>query len=55
MRVVDDLGSELDRILGRGAGTRGIAGEGIDHADLDRIGAVRGTCEAWSQQPRRQY
>ena len=45
MRAVDDLRSELDRILGRGAGTRGIAGQGIDNADLDRIGGARGTCD----------
>ena len=42
MRLVDDLGRELDPGLARGAGARGVAGQGIDGADLDallRVGA----------------
>ena len=43
MRAVDDLGAELDGVLGRLAGARGIAGQRIDHADLDvgRLGRDR--------------
>jgi hypothetical protein len=40
MRGVDDLCSELDRILRRRAGAGGIAGERVDHPDLDRIGGA---------------
>ena len=37
MRLVDDLGRELDPGLARRAGARGVAGQGIDGADLDAL------------------
>ena len=41
MRVVDDLDSQLDRILGGISGRRCVAGERIDHTDLDVVGKYR--------------
>ena len=41
MRVVDDLDSELDRILGGISGRRCVAGERIDHTDLDGVSRLR--------------
>ena len=41
MRVVDDLGGDLDRGLGGLPGRGGVAGQRKQHADLHRIGGAR--------------
>ena len=40
MRGVDDVGGEVDGVLGRLAGARRVAGQRIDDADLDVIGRL---------------
>src|SRR5580700_3710768 len=43
MRGVDDVGGEVDGVLGRLAGARRVAGQRIDDADLHVVG---GMCRA---------
>src|SRR5262249_50707204 len=54
VRIVDDFGSELDRILGGSAGARGVARERIDHADPHVVGAMGGHRRQQSEQQWRQ-
>ncbi len=41
MGVVDDVGAEMHGVARRLSGARGIAGQRIDHADLDVCGVRR--------------
>ena len=45
MRGVDDLGGEVDGVLGRLAGARRVAGQRIDDADLHVIGRLCGAAD----------
>jgi hypothetical protein len=54
MRGVDDVRSEFDRVLGGRAGAGRVAGQRVDHPDLDGVGGAGCPCGHRSEQRDRQ-